>query len=604
MKEAQIAASPAPLTDWAGLFEAPKKVTVIRLRWLIVLVTSYLLLFMQTGWLSTGVVNGGILFYVSTNIALYFVAEGRFESSYFYSPLVIFDTLFVTGSLVISGQVGTDFYLVYFLVVILCTIWQDFRTLLAVASLSTLLYGYFLFQTAELQDQSVYLRIPFLFVIWLFYGYFAQLVRREKILKEQAKQESQDMTMIQTLSQLLPTSLDYQQILVTLGDKINQVVHADKFYVFVEDKVQGPSRALLFGGAKKEGFEPIAVDLQEYPFIQECLKTRNPVIQRMSRPGLLLSEQQGGQEGVSSPLIMAVPITFREETLGAICLCFTDRSRVLTPREIQFCQIVAFATAIALINAKKYEELQVEVRRRQIIADELANANTLKSEYLANTSHELRTPIATIMGYGNLLVDGTCGQLDDEHQRAVERLMENARRLLELVDQILDYSKLEKGERGLYVNRKDVGTFLEELQQELSPLEEKKPYSVQYIASEGIPPVETDWGKLESILINLLSNAIKFTEKGEVKLTVVNGSSKKEVFFIVSDTGIGIPSDQIPLIFEKFRQVDGSTAKRYQGTGLGLTISKNLVELLGGRLEVKSKLGKGSTFTVTIPFSS
>jgi signal transduction histidine kinase len=324
----------------------------------------------------------------------------------------------------------------------------------------------------------------------------------------------------------------------------------------------------------------------------------------MSHPGLLLSEQQGGQEGDSSQLIMAVPITFREETLGAICLYFTDGSRVLTPREIQFCQIVAFATAIALINAKKYEELQIEVRQRQIIADELSNANHLKSEYLANTSHELRTPIATIMGYGNLLVDGTCGQLDEEHQKAVERLMENARRLLGLVDQILDYSKLEKGERGLYVNRKDMGTFLEELQRELSPLEEKKPYSVQYVASEGIPPVETDWGKLGSILINLLSNAIKFTEKGEVKLTVANGSSKKELFFIVSDTGIGIPSDQIPLIFEKFRQVDGSTAKRYQGTGLGLTITKNLVELLGGRIKVKSKLGEGSTFTVTIPSSS
>lgn len=604
MKEAQIGAPSALLTDWAGLFEAPKKVTVIRLRWLIVLVTSYLLLFLQTDWVSTGIVNGIILFYVSSNIALYFIDARRFESSYFYSPLVIFDTLFVTASLVISGQVGTDFYLAYFLVVILCTIWQDFRALLVVASLSTILYGYFLFQTTELQDQSVYLRIPFLFVIWLFYGYFAQLARREKILKEQAKQEAQDMAMIQTLSQLLPTSLDYQQILVTLGDKINQVVHADKFYVFVQDETQGRSHAMLFGGAEKEGFEPIAVDLQKYPFIQECLETHNPVIQRMSHPGLLFSEQQGGQEGVSSPLIMAVPITFREETLGAICLFFTDGSRVLTPREIQFCQIVAFATAIALINAKKYEELQVEVRRRQIVADELAEANHLKSEYLANTSHELRTPIATIMGYGNLLVDGTCGPLDDEHQRAVERLMENARRLLGLVDQILDYSKLEKGERGLYVNRKDVGKFLEELQRELSPLEEKKPYSVQYIASEGIPPVETDWGKLGSILINLLSNAIKFTEKGEVKLTVTNGSGKKETFFIVSDTGIGIPSDQIPLIFEKFRQVDGSTAKRFQGTGLGLTITKNLVELLGGRIEVKSKLGEGSTFTVTIPSSS
>ncbi|MFQ5917212.1 MAG: GAF domain-containing sensor histidine kinase [Candidatus Binatia bacterium] len=586
--------------DRAGLFEASKKVTVIRLRWLIVIVSSYLLVFPQASWLDVGI----IVFYVLTNIGLYFVDQGRFEASYFYSPLVVFDTLFVTATLVISGQVGTDFYLAYFLVVILCTIWQDFRALLVVAALSTLLYGYFLFRTAELYDQSVYLRIPFLFIIWLFYGYFAQLARREKVLKEQAEQEAQDMAMIQTLSQSLPTSLDYQQILATLGDKINQVVHADNFYVFIEDEDQGPSRALLFSGTKTEAPRPIVADLQEYPFIQECLKSRNPVIRQMSSPGFIPVESQGRSEELLTRLVMAVPIIFREETLGAICLGFNDKNRVFTPREIQFCQIVAFATAVALVNAKKYEELKEEARRRQIIADELAQADSLKSEYLANTSHELRTPIATIMGYGNLLVDGTCGRLGKAHQRAIERLMENARRLLELVDQILDYSKFEKGERGLYVKRQDLGTFLKGLREELTPLEAKRPYKVQYILDDSIPPIETDWGKLRSILINLLSNAIKFTDEGEVKLSVTNGSDKKELFFKVSDTGIGIPKDHIPLIFDKFRQVDGSTAKRYEGTGLGLTITKNLVELLGGRIEVDSKIGEGSTFSVTLPFRS
>ncbi len=600
MEMANTAVHSALIPDRGGLFEAPKKETVIRLRWLIGIISSYLLVFPQASWFDTGY----IFFYFLTNVALYFVDEKRFDSSYFYSPLVVFDTLFVTASLVISGQVGTDFYLAYFLVVILCTIWQDFRILLVVASLSTLLYGYFLYHTTELRDQSVYLRIPFLFIIWIFYGYFAQLARREKILKEMAKQDAQDMAMIQTLSQSLPSSLDYQQILATVGDKINQVVRADNIYVFIGDEDQGPSRVLLFGGTKTEGSKPIVADLQEYPFVQECLKSRNPVIRRVPGIDFMPAEPQGESEGLLSQLVMAVPIIFREETLGAICLRFNDKNRVLTPREIQFCQIVAFSTAVALVNAKKYEELKVEAKRRQIIADELAEADNLKSEYLANTSHELRTPIATIMGYGNLLVDGTCGRLGKAHQRAIERLMDNARRLLGLVDQILDYSKFEKGERGLYVKRQDLGTFLKSLQEELTPLEAKKPYKVQYSLSNGIPPIETDWGKLRSILINLLSNAIKFTDQGEVKLSVANGSDKKELFFKVSDTGIGIPKDHVPLIFDKFRQVDGSTAKRYEGTGLGLTITKNLVELLGGRIEVESKIGEGSTFTVTIPFSS
>ena len=374
--------------------------------------------------------------------------------------------------------------------------------------------------------------------------------------------------------------------------------------IFIGDEDQGPSRVLLFGGTKTEGSKPIVADLQEYPFVQECLQSRKSVIRRVPGIDFMPAEPQGESEGLLTQLVMAVPIIFREETLGAICLGFNDKNRVLTRREIQFCQIVAFSTAVALVNAKKYEELKVEAKRRQIIADELAEADNLKSEYLANTSHELRTPIATIMGYGNLLVDGTCGRLGKAHQRAIERLMDNARRLLGLVDQILDYSKFEKGERGLYVKRQDLGTFLKSLQEELTPLEAKKPYKVQYSLSNGIPPIETDWGKLRSILINLLSNAIKFTDQGEVKLSVANGSDKKELFFKVSDTGIGIPKDHVPLIFDKFRQVDGSTAKRYEGTGLGLTITKNLVELLGGRIEVESKIGEGSTFTVTIPFSS
>ena len=571
-----------------------------------VIICSYLLLSSEETWLSPTSVHGFIFIYSLSNFVLYWVKDGLFDSSYFYSPLVVFDTLFVTASLVMSGQVETDFYLAYFLIVILCTIWQDFRGLVVVAVLATLLYGYFLFRTAQAHDPSIYLRIPFLFVISLFYGYFAQVVRSEKALKEKAEQEAHDMAMIQTLSQSLPSSLDYKQILETLGDKINHVVRADKFYIFTMTEAEHWSRGFLFGGEETEELRGKEVDLREYPIVQECLLKRNPVIQHNVHPKQLFPGEQGEQQDYNFtlfPTSIAVPITFRGEMHGVILLGFDQEDRELSSREIQFCQIVAFATAIALSNAKKYEELQAEARRRQIIAEQLADANRLKSEYLASTSHELRTPIATIMGYGYLLGDGACGPLTQEQKKAMGRLIENARGLLGIVNSLLDYSKIERGETGLFTKRGDVRPLLDQLCQELAPLESKKPFKVQYEVEEGVPLIQTDWEKLKSILLNILDNAIKFTDKGEVKLSVVQGANGN-VSFVVSDTGIGIPKDFIPLIFDKFRQLDGSPARNYEGTGLGLTISKNLVELLGGKIEVESKVGKGSTFKVTIPVTS
>ncbi len=597
---------PIDIPGTAGIFEVPKKITVLRLRWLVVIICSYLLITSEGTWLAPTYVHAFIFVYILSNIALYWVEETLFDSSYFYSPLVIFDTIFVTASLVMSGQVETDFYLVYFLIVILCTIWQDFRGLVVVAVLATLLYSYFLFSTTQAHDPSIYLRIPFLFVISLFYGYFAQVVRAEKALKEKAEQEAQDMAMIQTLSQSLPSSLDYRQILETLGDKINHVVHADKFYIFTVDDAEPSSRGLLFGDEKTEKFSGKDVDLREYPTVQECLLKRSPVIQHNVHPKQLFPGEQASSENLVSPLFptsIGVPITFRGEMHGVILLGFDQEDRLLSSREIEFCQIVAFATAIALSNAKKYEALQAEARRRQLIAEQLADANRLKSEYLASTSHELRTPIATIMGYGHLLGDGACGPLTQEQKKVMGRLMENARGLLAIVDALLDYSKIERGEASLLVKRDDVRPLLDQLQRELAPLENRKPFKVKYEVEEGVPIIQTDWAKLKSVLLNILSNAIKFTDQGEVRLSVVNAVNGN-VSFVVSDSGIGIPKDLIPLIFDKFRQLDGSPARSYEGTGLGLTISKNLAELIGGKIEVESEVGKGSTFKVTIPVST
>jgi signal transduction histidine kinase len=588
-----------------GLFEASKKTTVIRLRWLTIIASSYLLLLSKDTWFTATSINLTIFIYILTNIALYFMEESLFESSRLYSPLVIFDTLFVTSSLVVSGQVETDFYLVYFIVIILCTIWQDFRGLIVIASILTLLYGVILIRTIEFHDPSLYLRVPFLFVMSVFYGYFTQVVRVEKGLKERAEQEAKDMAMIQSLSQSMPSSLDYQQIIATLGDKINPVVNAAEHNVLIKDEAEGSPYALLFGEKVNGGGGPEKVRLEEYPIVQECLRTCNAVIQRNVHAQLASAEPRGEIRRASFPLSMAVPITFRAESFGAILLGFNDENRTLNSREIQYCQIVAFATAIALSNARKFEELQAEARHRQKVAEELATANRLKSDYLATASHELRTPITTIIGYSALLTEGACGPLVEEQKKVVDRLTQSARELQRLVSQVLDCSRLHNGNGDLAVKALDMATFIEELRNELAPLEARKPFRVRYRAAEGLPPVMTDGEKLKNILVNVIGNAVKFTDDGEVNVDVgMNGSNEsdlEELYFVVSDTGIGIPKDQIPHIFDKFRQLESSATRRYEGMGLGLTITKNLVDLLGGRIEVESELGKGSIFKVTVP---
>lgn len=547
-------ASPTP----DEILDVRNRMTIIRLRWFVVIVSSYLLVTSPATWLNPSSIHSLILFYILTNIALYLVEEKLFDSVYFYAPLAVLDTLFVTFSLVICRQLITDFYIAP----------------LVIAAL-------------------------LLSVGMLFYGYFTRILRSGRRLKDQDEAEDRDMAMIHSLCQSLTSSLNRTQILETAREKINNVVHGAKLYILLVGETRDSSHTTLCWGDEGEASLPREVDLCQYPIVQQCLLKRRAVIHQNggSEPAF---EGQGGFKDLSVGTAIAVPIALGDESHGVIFLLFDDGDRVLSSKEIHFFRMVAFATAIALSNAKKYEGLQADAQARQVIAEELAEANRLKSEYLTNTSHELRTPITAILGYGQLLLDDSCGPLTREQSKSIERLMENAEGLLRLVEDLLDYSRLKRGETGLSMRQQDVRCLIEELRGELAPLERDKPYKIRYEIDQGVTSLQTDWKKLKSVLSYLLSNAVKFTPDGEIKLSVLNGS-KEAVSFVVSDTGIGMSKDKLPLIFDEFRQLDGSLARHYQGIGLGLTISKKLVELIEGRIEVESELGKGSTFKVVVP---
>jgi diguanylate cyclase (GGDEF)-like protein len=173
-----------------SILSAPKKITVLRLRWLVIITCAYMLLSVPDPLLDLNFVHGFVLLYLATDLALYFVKETLFESSYFYTPLVVFDTLTITASLVVTQQVETDFYLAYFLVIILCAVWKDLRWSVSVTGLIAVAYGYLLLTGVDRWTASIVLRVPFLFVISLFYSYFVQLVATERSLRQKAEEEA------------------------------------------------------------------------------------------------------------------------------------------------------------------------------------------------------------------------------------------------------------------------------------------------------------------------------------------------------------------------------------------------------------------------------
>jgi len=243
-------------------------------------------------------------------------------------------------------------------------------------------------------------------------------------------------------------------------------------------------------------------------------------------------------------------------------------------------------------------QIQIELEER---ARDLQRASQYKSEFLANMSHELRTPLNSSLILAKLLSENPTGNLSDEQVKFALTIYSAGNDLLNLINDILDISKVEAGKLELSPDDLNLRKLADSLRLTFGPLAVQKNLALTVEVDVGAPQsIFTDRQRLEQILKNLLSNAIKFTEKGNITLTIAQ-SGAHGVSFAVRDSGIGIVSDQQDIIFEAFRQADGTTSRRYGGTGLGLSISRDLATLLGGSIGVSSVPGEGSTFTLILP---
>ena len=292
--------------------------------------------------------------------------------------------------------------------------------------------------------------------------------------------------------------------------------------------------------------------------------------------------------------VLAVPMLLEREPIGVIVVTGAEAA-AFSQRQIELLQTFADQAVIAVENVRLFKELEAANR-------ELEVASQHKSEFLANMSHELRTPLNAIIGFSEVLSERMFGDLNDKQDEYLKDIHASGQHLLSLINDILDLSKIEAGRMGLELTDFDLPTAIDNALTLIRERASRRGITLHQAVDHRLGQIRGDERKIRQVLLNLLSNALKFTPEGgriDVRSGLVEGMAE----IAVTDTGVGIAPEDQEVIFEEFRQV-GTAAKKVEGTGLGLALSRKFIELHRGGIRVESQVGVGSTFTFTLPLNS
>ena len=306
--------------------------------------------------------------------------------------------------------------------------------------------------------------------------------------------------------------------------------------------------------------------------------------------------------------LMLIPLRARGEVVGTIAISTDQLGREFAPAEMKLAETVAGQLAGAIENARLFSAMQQEIVERKqaqealaITRDQALEASRFKSQLLAKVSHELRTPLGIILGFAEMLEEGVYGDISERQQRAIAQILESSQYLTTLVGELLDQAQLESGRLQLKISAFDPTEIVVRVETSMRILAQNKGIELTTQIDPNLPTtLSGDPDRIQQIMVNLVSNAIKFTEQGrvEMQLHLSNDTYWK---LRILDTGPGIPPEIQATVFEPFQQVDGSITRKHRGYGLGLSIVKQLTELMGGQIRLDSEIGKGSTFTVELP---
>ena len=588
-----------PLRGLDRFFDVAKKDTVIRLRWPLVILSSYLLYYSPSEWLTATQIQAVLILYLLSHSTLYFLADDLFDSPYFYAPLLVFDTIVLGAVLSTSGAASPDFYIACLLTVVLSVICNDARGLLMVTILAPLAYAYFVFNSAAYLDPNVYLRLPFPFVISLFYGYFAQVERirstardkEEKITRQQKaaeeiRRQRERLEVLHQVNMSVASTIDKADILSAFLE--TALIHLPYAAAVIRLRHAGVLETAAARGFKSK---TLSNGKDSLAFTDRVLDDPAPLKVRN-----VFTDRQVSNlaffEGEGLVSFLCVPLVANNEVLG--CLLFLTREEhEFNPEEIDFISTLAGQAAIAIHHSELYD-------RSQRQSEELTDAHKIKDEFLKVVSTQLKTPLNVITGYSEMFLEGLLGEITPIQEKAIETVARQSKELHGLINTVLQVSSMEAEKLHVELHEINLWEFCSELRTFYDyPLATGVKLVWNYPAD--LPSVEGDRAKLRRMLENLIGNALKFTQQGTVMIAVRYLAGKQRLEFKISDTGVGIPEENIPKIFEKFRQGERHSGMEHGGVGLGLYIVKKYLDLLGGNIEVHSRVGEGTTFIFQIP---
>jgi len=433
---------------------------------------------------------------------------------------------------------------------------------------------------------------------------------------EATRRHLEQMRALYEIGVAVGSTLDLPAVLNLLMEKINIFLPYPSVMIWLRDENSGLlERAACWNLDEREWKGRKLTGIPS--LVKAAIEGKAPVVVRdvQNDPRTLDPDFYRGHGLVS---YLGIPLIVKDEGLGVLVF-LTREEHLFAAEEVEFLSTLAGQAAIAIHNSQLHEQ-----SKRQ--ATELMQANEVKNEFLGFVSHELRTPVNVIMGYGAILQSKMLGEINAEQDNALEKMSANSKELLNMIEQLLEATKIEAGAVKPEMHEIQLSPFLDELRSNYSvPLNKEIRLDWNYPAD--LPAIKTDGEKLRHILLNVVGNAIKYTKQGSVTVSARVGTRNQEfgigatprssnpnsqslnpnsrfVEFEVADTGIGIPQEALPHIFEMFSQVKGGRTRSSGGVGLGLHIVKKFTEVLGGEIRVTSEVGKGSTFTITIPTGS
>jgi signal transduction histidine kinase len=515
---------------------------------------------------------------------------------------LLFDTLVLIVVLSTSGTASPDFYVACLLTAILSVICNDARGLLAVTLLAPLAYGYFAFSSTDELDPALYLRLPFPFVISLFYGYFAQVerlrrlsserheqVQKQQRIAEETRRQRERLEVLYEWNRSATSSMDPMKTLDLFLERA--LIHLP--YAAALVRLRNPQSHLLETVAIK-GIQAKELDQanESLALVDRVVEDPAPmVVRNVFADSRITNREFFEDEGLVS--FIGLPLVAGEEVCGTLVF-LTREEHDFGDDEIGFLWTLAAQAAIAMDHSRLLAQSREQAER-------LRDAHKVKDEFLKMVSNELKTPLNVALGYTDMFRDGLLGTLTPIQEKAIETVARQSRELQRLIEGVLQVSHLEAESLHADIHETNLWEFLSEIRSAYDqPLE--KNVKVVWNCPSDLPVVQSDRGKLKHILVNLIDNAIKFTDSGTITVSLRYLVSKKILEIKVADTGIGISSGEISAIFDRFHQAqDVQSHGHHSGIGLGLYIVKKYVGFLGGTVNVESRTGAGSIFTVRIP---